>query len=724
MIFYQTVTIVCLAILIIELLSAVIYGLLQQRPERIAFVRSFKKGKCAFIYLTTVPLYFIGHYYTMKDPMQALFTAIPKTVNLVVLQYDTSTIDALMQVSILYRVTVYIAFLLVAINALLFTASLTYQRIWCAFESWKAVLSFKDKLYLLGYNTDNLTIYKSDKVHSKAVVDTVRETQKGKMFLEKVAFIDTPDFSHFLKKVFRRMKCSDKTFTLVINTKNEEKNMDLCRLIIHCIETADNKEKFFGKLRVYVFGDPLYASIYEDIVSDGYGCIQYLDKHRKVAVDFVDKYPLAQFMDERQIDCHTSLVKDGVDINVVLLGFGKTNHQIFMTSVANNQFLCENEGQICLKPVKYHIFDSVGSAHDKNLNHSYYRFERECRDADPSAYLPLPAQPAEEYYYSFGIDHSDFYETLRGVLTKGKNDANFLVIDIGTDLENIDAAQKLLEKRGEWDLPNLTVFVKVAAFHRSQSTLSEAGCYLFGCEKDIVFDIDVIMQDKMTEMAKMRNQVYDLEYTVAHHPEQVIDADYIALQKQQSEKNWYLKKSQMERESSIYCCLSLRSKLLLMGLDYAPENDPRPALSATNYMDIYAGEDLPQLLSAETVDGKPIFAYGLDFKTSRRKTMAIHEHERWNSFMISHGMVPSTLDQIKNEKRADGRYTNGKNYAVRRHGNLTTFEGLETFRKLVAERDGCSETETDVIKYDYQLLDDAHWLLSKCGYKIVRKNHS
>jgi len=125
MIFYQTVTIVCLAILIIELLSAVIYGLLQQRPERIAFVRSFKKGKCAFIYLTTVPLYFIGHYYTMKDPMQALFTAIPKTVNLVVLQYDTSTIDALMQVSILYRVTVYIAFLLVAINALLFTASLT-----------------------------------------------------------------------------------------------------------------------------------------------------------------------------------------------------------------------------------------------------------------------------------------------------------------------------------------------------------------------------------------------------------------------------------------------------------------------------------------------------------------------------------------------------------------------------------------------------------------------
>jgi hypothetical protein len=73
---------------------------------------------------------------------------------------------------------------------------------------------------------------------------------------------------------------------------------------------------------------------------------------------------------------------------------------------------------------------------------------------------------------------------------------------------------------------------------------------------------------------------------------------------------------------------------------------------------------------------------------------------------------------VKNGKY---KYTNGKNYAVRRHGNLTTFDGLVEFRKLISARDGCSEIETDVIKYDYQLLDDAHWLLDKNGYKIVKK---
>ena len=718
---YQVVTIVCLAILIIELLSAIIYGGLQDRAKRVAFVRSFKKGKCAFIYLTTVPLYFIGHYYTMQDPLKALFTAIPKTVNLVVLQYDTTTISDLMQVNSLYRCTVYFAFALVAVNAALFTISLTYQRIWCALESWKALLTSKDKLYLLGHSEEYLSLYQSDNTYSKAIVGDFNEQQKHKMFLEKVAFIDIPSYRMFLERMFRRMKISDKTFTVMVNTGNDEENMALCRFVIDHIEKAENKEKFFGKLRVYVFGDPLYTSIYDDIVSDGYGCIQYFNTYRKVAIDFVDKYPLAQFMDERQLNFETSLVCEGVDINVVMLGFGRTNHHVFMTSVANNQFLHEVAGKITLKPVCYHIFDSDGSLHDKNLNHSYYRFARELKDADPGLYLPLPSQPAEEKYYPMGIDHIDFYPELRRILTKQSKDANFIVIDVGTDLENIDVAQKLVEKREEWNLSSLTIFVKVSAFHRSQSTLSEAGCYLFGCEREVVYDIDAILEDKMTRMAKLRNQVYDLEYTVSHNPDQVLDEGYLAKQKQQSEKNWYLKKSQMERESSIYCCLSLRAKLLMMGLDYAKENDPRKALSAEEYMKLYAGEDMPSQLSDKTADGKPILAYGLDFKESRRKTMAIQEHERWNSFMISHGMVPSTLEQIQNEKRADGKFTNGKNYAVRRHGNLTTFEGLETFRKMVAERDGESEASCDVIKYDYQILDDAYWLLTRLGYKIVKK---
>ena len=92
--------------------------------------------------------------------------------------------------------------------------------------------------------------------------------------------------------------------------------------------------------------------------------------------------------------------------------------------------------------------------------------------------------------------------------------------------------------------------------------------------------------------------------------------------------------------------------------------------------------------------------------------------------MISKGMIPATKDQILSETYIDSRgrvkFTNGKNYVIRRHGNITTFEGLVEFRRMIAERDGATELDKDVIKYDYQILDDAYWLLDKCGFKIYK----
>ena len=44
-------------------------------------------------------------------------------------------------------------------------------------------------------------------------------------------------------------------------------------------------------------------------------------------------------MSEKQIDYSTSLIKKDVDINVIMLGFGRSGQQILLTSVANNQFL-------------------------------------------------------------------------------------------------------------------------------------------------------------------------------------------------------------------------------------------------------------------------------------------------------------------------------------------------------------------------------------------------
>ena len=95
--------------------------------------------------------------------------------------------------------------------------------------------------------------------------------------------------------------------------------------------------------------------------------------------------------------------------------------------------------------------------------------------------------------------------------------------------------------------------------------------------------------------------------------------------------------------------------------------------------------------------------------------MSIEEHFRWNAYIISQGFVPAKLKRIKNG--AD----HGKNYTLRLHNNLTTYEGLKDYRRIMCEINGGSEEENDVIHYDYQILDDAWQMLDNLNYKIVNR---
>lgn len=725
----QIVTIACLALFVSEVIFLVVNFLFKKRKEKIVFLRSFKKGKCAIIYLTAFPLYFIGHLSSGVDPLHAFFSTTNSILNLVVMRYDTSGISVLMKENPVYRFTIYFCFILVGINALLFTLSLTIQHIWCGIQASKAVITNKDRLYVFGNNPENISVYRSDKKRCKVIIDNISDNDAERMYLDKISYISTSDPVSQLVRFIKAAKKFGRECIFVINTGSDEKNITLARAAIDAISSYDDdtRQRLFLKVKVYVFGDPNYQTIYDDIVSGGFGCIHYVNKYQKIAMDFIDRYPIASFMTEDQVDYDTSLVHEEVDINMMLIGFGRTNQQIFLTSVANNQFLTKGEDEPKLKKVNYFIIDKYCSENNKNLNHSYYRYKNECRQINPDEYLPLPSIPAEEHFLHLDINSFDFYVKLKEIVSRSTRDVNFIVIAFGNDLENLDMAQKLVEKREEWEIRNLLIFVKVRAWHKEQTMLEQSGCYFIGNENDTVYDIEKIVGDKIYKMAKMRNEVYDIEWDITNYPDIVVDDSYIKRVCEAANKKWYIKKSQMERDSSLYGCLSLRSKLNLMDLDYCrvEDNNITP-LSEREYLEIYAKGDMPRVGKyTATANGKPIVDYGIDFAPSLRRNMAIHEHQRWNSFMISKGIIPASREKILTEtqlnKNGETEFTNGKNYVLRRHGNITTFGGLVEFRRLVADRDGVDEKNKDVIKYDYQLLDDVYWLLSKNGYKIIKK---
>lgn len=722
------ITAICLSLLTLEVIYVIVKISVKKRAERIAFIRSFKKGKCIAIFFIAIPLFFLGYWDSGVNVFESILAAVSHVIGLVVLKFGLEDIPGLLSTNLFYKITVYYCCVLVTINAVLFTLSLIGQRLWRVWQALKIKHTSKDKLYILGYNDDNLSIYKSEKSRNCVIVDNISDKDCATMYINKVSFISCQNFDTVISDIFKCASKKDNKITVVINTEDDEINLKLGQIFCSKINQSEESERYrlFGKLDVHIFGQPQYEAIYEEIVTRSAGCVHYKNKYRMIAMNFIDKYPLTKFMDEQRVDYATSLLKPNVNVNVCMIGFGKPNQQIFLTSVANNQFIASTKTGVGLKPVNYHIFDKAYAENNKGLNHSYYRFKNECSDINPDEYLPLPEMPANEEYYHIDINEPAFYNTIRDIVTAKKEDASFIIISFENDLENIDMAQKLVAKRQEWDVDNLTIFVRARTAHDAKSLFADNNVFFIGNEIESVYNINEITNDKIFQMAQMRNEIYDLEYKITSDKSFVLDKSSMLENRAQSQRGWFITKSQLERESSLYGCLSLRSKLNLMGLDYCKiEENSLPALTEMEYLNIYAGADLPDTQSyGLEVDGKKVVKYTLSFADSRRKNLAIHEHLRWNSFMISHGMIPASKEQILNEQQErEGKlkFTNGKNYSLRRHGNLTTFDGLVEFRQIVANREGDNEVDWDVIKYDYQLLDDAYWLLTKNGYKIVKR---
>ncbi len=727
---YQIISILCLVLLALEAVYVLKNVVLSPHSESVSFLRSFKNGKCAIIYFIAIPLYTAGHVYAGKSFFAAFFTAISKIINLVVLKYDVSTVEALMEAEPLYNVAVYTCFFLVGLNALMFSLSLVAQHAWVAWHSFITFLSRRGTLYLFGNNPENVSIYMSEKHRRRLIVDVLDKEAAARLYSDEVVYENVSSRERKLLSIVKSVRCFNKEHIVVINMGSDEENIRLCRYLVEEMNKAEEAErgKFFAELKVYVFGDPKYEGIYLDIVSSGYGCINFVNKYQKMAFDFIDRYPFAAFMNDTQIDFQTSMVKAGVDINVILLGFGKANQQIFLSSVANNQFItADKKGEVKIKQVEYYIFDKDETENNKNLNHTYYRFENEFSDVTPEDYLEMPDQPAHEKFRHLDINSPSFYCSIRDIVLEKPNDANFVVIAFGSDLENIDMAQKLVEKRREWQLDDLVIFVKARAWHKEQTLLEQDNCFFIGNEEDCVYNIDRIVGDSLHKMAHLRNSIHRLECEITEHPDLVVDEEYLRRNDELAERAWYIGIDQYQRESSLYACLSLRSKLMMMGLDYCPKGTGGvTALTEEEYLEIYAGDDKPIPSAYPKANGKTIVSYPLEHKRSRRYNLAFHDHLRWNAYMITKGFVPSTLEQIRNECIVDGegntRYTDGKSYELRRHGNITTFDGLVTFRKIVAERDGVDEAKKDKIKHDFNLLDDAYWIITKCGYVIYKRS--
>ncbi|MBO5304151.1 MAG: hypothetical protein J6A99_00610 [Clostridia bacterium] len=710
------------------------------REKRLRFLKGFKKGKFAFIYLSAILLFTLASYNDGLPIWGAILTSIKNTIDLVLLKYNYSVVAPLMESNLYYRITVDICFILVALNAIVFTLAIFGEKAYNWLLCQKTYKKEKKVYVILGDNAQNRSIIKSAKEENIPVlllVENITENIRDYAFVEKIAldrYKKDIDIGAQIVKSFSNIE--EKLINVFVNTEEDRQDILFVEKISKAI--MDNwleKLSYLEDrgLNCYVFGEPENASAFGIFVSNTKGCVRYVNKYRQIAMDFVGKYPLTQFMTEEQIDYDTATIRPTTEINVVMIGFGKTNRHIFSTSVANNQFITFDSasGKVKEKAVNYYVFDNRNAECDKNLNHDYFRYSREYPRLlnNKDKYLSLPTPPANEQFYKIDVNDGVFYDTLNSCLTNGENNAyNYVIIAYGSDMENLDFADKICAKLIEWNVKKHTkVFVKIRDDILSQEVVKpqyvdKDKFIVFGSESETVYNVKQIVSEKYERMAKDKH----LTYIFANNASNVITVTdnqgnqvkyegepKTAYLLEEANRQWYEKWAQVQRDSNTFACLSIRSKLHLLGYDFVKGTGED---KSEEFFTKYQQGDPIIYLEKTSVMGRKEVDYGdCNFVTNTiRNNFAYQEHLRWNAYHICCGYLPATIEEtLSTDKQSL--------IDIRKHRNLLSYEGLIEYAQLLSSQNGKPYKDNDVIKYDYQIMDDLPWLASRIGYIIVKK---
>ena len=421
---YSIISGICIAAMVSLVIYLIVMFCNCNRAEKIEFIKNFKKGKCAIIYVVAIPLFMMADLHAGKSVIVSIFSTIPKVVDLVVLKYSIP--HALIAENICFSVAVYLCMTLVLINALMIPVSILHAYFWKNYRLFRFTHLKKNKYIIIGNNETTVEIYRSCHAGSALVIDSMSKEEQEKLYIKGVSYQALRQkrlndwLEKTLKKAMKRLAKVGAKVNIVVNCEQEQDNLSWCEAFLRFIN--DTGDAVADRIEIYVFGNREFEDIYSKFEENSKGCLHYINEYQQIAVDFIDRFPLTEYMTEKHIDYKTSLLKPETEINVAMIGFGRTNQQIFLSMVANNQFLTkDSDGNIVEKRVKYHLFDRLHASGHKNLNHNYFRYRYDFVEdgnvkVDENEYLPLPQFPAQEEYHYLDINAPTFYRELEGVL--------------------------------------------------------------------------------------------------------------------------------------------------------------------------------------------------------------------------------------------------------------------------------------------------------------------
>lgn len=711
------------------------------RKKRIDFVRAYKKGNFTVAFIPYFFLHIAGALYTKTVIagtsldgsifFENFFDSLAKTLLLAGLRFDTGSIQKYMDVWCFYKVSIYVAFSIVVFNATLFACSFLSQR----FSFHKSTVRRlqrrrvkKNTCFIFGNNRRNVDVYNSDNDKEypiKYIIDKFEDKGDDEFFSHGIKYANyygEKSESEYLKRYLNCKAKDQKELVIIINFEDDAKNLSLCNSFLQEITSyhKDNeafdpedelKEKLekvssrLSKVSIYVFGDGTKDSLFCELESQGFGVIHYTNKYRYIGQRFLWNNPLVKYMDKRHIDYKKALLKPGVKATFALVGFGKMNRELFSNLVSGNQFASEDEkGKPVPVQMDYYLYDKNKNLFSKDLNYGYFRYEKFYNEItneenektkksknNKNDYLPLAPLPANVVpIEDCDINSPEFFESLHNNLSSScDKHLNFVFVSFGEDLDNAELAKKIAQLGKEWGIANLKVFVRMKHPMSNRSLVENADVCIYG-DEDELYSLNIIQLKTFLKLGMLTDTAYqNISRENTGYENQSIKEVLL-------NRLWYAARYNIERISSCYSGINVKNMLGLMNLEISSSSS-EGQLTEKEYNSIYQPKGADSVI---------------------RKNLMFVEHMRWNAFMICNGYIPSTKKQIL---KISGEGKKGKYHEERRHGNLTTFEGLDTFAQILTKKFGGDLKDYDVKKYDAMLMENCPTILGMIGMGIKKR---
>ena len=475
--------------------------------------------------------------------------------------------------------------------------------------------------------------------------------------------------------------------------------------------SLDENNALFLHIEANVEEQPTINEQFIANVSDGGNSyVTCFNKYELFARKFLMDYPITKYIPRNFFEDKNCALKEDKKINVVFLGFGKVNLELFKMMAMEFQFASYNKKkeQFYVNQVNYYLYDN----NKNNLNENAIAIlESDLDKMYKNADLEKMEKVCNIYKKA---DNVYSYETKEELSNLINNDSyTYIVVSLESDLENVAYAQNLV---GFLEEGNYKVFARVkedALYNEKNKTKQDNLITYFG--KEDILNHDNIVNEKLIEFAQRTNMIYSKNSPITK--KEILAWQKIILVKQYA---------------NIYQSISMFFKLNLMGFDIVKKEDLDgfKTVSKEEFENVCPKVDYNSL------------KYEDYFKDNLYNLIGFIEHSRWNAHFLLSGYKPMNFSEFA-PLNGEGRSSHQKHGMIKKHACLTSnYKGLDKLIKTQYLMDEYKERyiECDIDKiaaksynskafkecaktyyYDFMIVNEIYDILDVLGYVIIKR---